>query len=220
MTDWVAKAWRMLRALETRTAPRKRGKLDRAMGAPATKPTMSEARRRYLDDPRRMEIHRGLARAAPSASPEHNMTAVRLAAQLDGEARTGALAGWVFVMDVDIDFQLPTEEIRAPDVAGYRRERWLPEWRRSVPIPQPPNWLCEVWSPGNSPEDREDLMRVYFDASAVESVWTIDRALPALKVFRRGPTTWRREPVIDDLDVTFEASPFLGVELTLGMLLE
>ncbi len=53
-----------------------------------------------------------------------------------------------------------------------------------------------------------------------EYVWTIGAELPALKVFRRGPTTWRRELVIDDLDAVFEASPFAGVEITLRALLE
>lgn len=190
------------------------------MGATATKPATSDARRRYFADPRRMEIHRGSARATPSAMPEHNMAAVRLAAQLDAAARSGTLAGSVFVVDNDIDFQLDPEEVRAPDVAAYRRERWLPEWRRSVPIPEPPNWLCELWSPSNSPQDREDLLRVYYDARTVEYVWTIDAELPALKVFRRGPTTWRRELVIDDLDTVFEAAPFVGVEITLRALFE
>jgi Uma2 family endonuclease len=220
VTNWVAKAQRRVRALERRTAPRSRGRLETPMGVPATKQTISDARRRYLDDPRPMEIHHGIARAVPRPMPEHNNTLHELFSALKGGVRSGTLTGWVFVADSDIDFQLDPEEVRAPDVAGYRRERWMPEWRRTVPIPQPPNWLCEIWSPGNSQQDREDLMRVSHDASTVEYVWTIDPALPALKVFRRGPTTWRRELVIDALDVVFEAQPFPGVALTPDALLE
>jgi Uma2 family endonuclease len=185
----------------------------------AAKRSESDARRRYLDDPRRMEIHRGLARLSPSPAPEHNMAAVRLASLLDSAARLGSLTGWVFVADNDIDFQLEPEEVRAPDVAGYRRERWQASWRRAVPIPEPPDWLCEIWSPGNSHDEREELLRVYHEARVIEYVWTIDPALPALKVFRRGPKTWRRELVIDELDKAFEAPPFVGVELVLGVLL-
>jgi len=96
--------------------------------------------------------------------PAHNDIAFRLRARFEQARQSAALGGWEFVTDVDIDFQLDPEEVRAPDVAGFRRERWLPAWRRSVPIPEPPTWLCEIWSPSNSQQDREDLLRVYYDA--------------------------------------------------------
>jgi Uma2 family endonuclease len=221
VTDWVAKARRGVRALEKRTIARGRGRLESPMGVPATKQTVSDARRRYLDDPRRMEIHRGIVREVASPTRMHDRIIFELRTLLRPVTRrTNTDERWVIVSDVDIDFQLDPEEVRAPDLAGYRASRWRDEWDETVPLPQAPDWLCEVWSPGNTQQDREDLMSVYYDSSAVEYVWTIDRALPALKVFRRGPTTWRRELVIDQFDVVFEAEPFPGVELTLDALLE
>lgn len=167
-----------------------------------------------------MEIHRGQLRAAPIATALHNDIALNLRSVLRGSGDARSAPGWVFVADVDIEFPVEPEEVRAPDVAGYRRERWQPAWRQVVPIPAPPNWLCEVWSPGNSLTDREELMRVYYEAREVETVWTIDPALSTLKVFRREAKGWKRELVVDSFDERLSAAPFPSVSLTLAELME
>jgi Uma2 family endonuclease len=178
----------------------------------------SEVRRRYLDDPRRMEIRHGELRAAPTPTAGHQRVAGRVFALLDGASRTGSLADWGFLR-ADIELRHEPEEVRAPDVVGYRVSRWRDEWDDVVPIPEAPDWLCEVWSPSNTMDDREELMRVYFASPAVEYVWTIDRATETLKVFRRGATTWRRARVIEDVGEVFTAEPFAGVTMTLRGLL-
>jgi hypothetical protein len=92
-------------------------------------------------------------------------------------------------------------------------------WGDEVPIAAAPSWLCEAWSPGDSLPDREALLDAYGAASEIEALWTIDRAARSLAVFVRDGARWRRALVVEDMDVTFCAPPFLTVELTLRELL-
>jgi Uma2 family endonuclease len=139
--------------------------------------------------------------------------------RLDPDERADGAVGWGFVTANDIDLCIEPEEVRQPDIAGYRLNRWQPAWYDTSPIPAPPNWACEIWLPGNSLAYREELLEAYFLASSRESVWTIDRETLTLKVFTRGVKRWRRVLVVDDLATTFRAPPFETIELSLGELL-
>ncbi|MFO0562421.1 MAG: Uma2 family endonuclease [Polyangiales bacterium] len=180
---------------------------------------VSDARRRYLSSSERLEIHRGVVRAAPSPTPGHNRWARRIANRLDPDESDDGADGWIFVTANDIDLCIDPEEVRQPDIAGYRAARWRAEWDDASPIPAPPNWACEIWSPGNSLTDREELLEAYFAAAEVESVWTIDRASATLKVFVRGASRWKRFLSIDDSATRFRAPPFESIELSLSELL-
>jgi Uma2 family endonuclease len=219
MKYWVHEAMRRVHAMERRTRRPVRGKLSSAMQSAAGAPPITEARRRYLTSDERLEIHRGVVRAAPSPTPCHNRWARRIVNRLDPDERADGAAGWVFVTANDIDLCIEPEEVRQPDIAGYRLHRWQPAWDDMSPIPAPPNWACEIWSSGNSLAHREELLEAYFLASAVESVWTIDRKTLTLKVFTRGTKRWRTVLVVDDLATTFRAPPFETIELSLGELL-
>jgi Uma2 family endonuclease len=189
-----------------------------SMGQTA-RPLVSDVRRRYLASDDRVEIHRGELRSAPTPTANHNLVANRLQFRLSRDFSDRGVEGWHFITATDIDLCIDPEEVRAPDLAGYRLDRWEESWGNEVPIPAPPNWLCEVWSPGNSLDDREALLDAYYAAREIEAVWTIDRAATSLKVFVRGAARWRRTLVVEDVDVAFRAPPFPSVELTLRELL-
>ena len=220
MISWIREAKRSVRALQRQTASPARGKLDADLAnAAAAHHHVSEARRRYLSANERLEIHRGAVRAAPSPTPGHNRWARRIANRLDADERDDGAEGWVFVTANDIDLCIEPEEVRQPDIAGFRRSRWQAEWEDTSPIPAPPNWACDIWSTGNSLTDREELLEAYFAASDVEAVWTIDRATATLEVFERGAKRWKRTLLIDDPTTRFRAAPFESIELTLHELL-
>ena len=183
------------------------------------RPPMSDVRQQYLASNDRVEIHRGELRATTTPTANHNLVANRLQFRLSREFSDRGVEGWHFVTATDIDLCIEPEEVRAPDIAGYRLERWAESWGDEVPIPAPPNWLCEVWSPGNSLDDREVLLDAYYAASEIEALWTIDRAATSLKVFVRDAARWRRTLVVEDMDVAFRAPPFPTIELTLRELL-
>lgn len=183
------------------------------------RPRMSDVRQRYFASDDRVEIHRGELRDAPTPTANHNLVANCLQFRLSRDFSDRGAEGWHFVTATDIDLCIEPEEVRAPAIAGYRLERWAASWGNEVPIPASPNWVCEVWSPGNSVDDREALLDAYNAASEIEAVWTIDRAATSLKVFVRGAARWRRTTVVEDMDVAFRAPPFPSIELTLRELL-
>ncbi len=105
-------------------------------------------------------------------------------------------------------------QVRAPDVAGWRREHLaeLPEG----PVPVRPDWICEVLSPGNASNDTITKMRLYHQVQ-VPHYWLIDPRDETLAVMR-----WTPEGYLHVLGATrgerVRAEPFQAIELQVGVL--
>lgn len=121
--------------------------------------------------------------------------------------------GWWFMTEPDL--QLGANGYR-PEVAGWRRET-TPEPPLSRLVTARPDWICEILSDSNRPNDTVLKLRRYHQAG-VPHYWILDPALATLTVFRhQGPgylsvlTAERHERV--------RAAPFEALEFTVGQLL-
>lgn len=69
--------------------------------------------------------------------------------------------GWWFAVEALVE--LATDEVRRPDVAGWRRER-LATLPAEAPVRVVPDWSCEVLSPSNASTDTIEKMSLYHRA--------------------------------------------------------
>lgn len=107
----------------------------------------------------------------------------------------------------------PTALVLVPDVAGWRRER-LPELPDEPAFTLPPDWVCEVLSPGTERHDRLRKMDRYARAG-VGWVWLVDPLARAVEVYALDGTTYRFLGGVLDEPVG-KLPPFDAVELDLS----
>lgn len=124
----------------------------------------------------------------------------------------GGPGGWVIFDEPRIRFG---EDIRVPDLAGWRKERWVGVPRRG-PIPIVPDWICEVLSRRTEREDRTHKMALYARAK-VPHLWLITPESRTLEVYRLDPSGWLLVGTHADRD-RVRAVPFDAVELDLSLL--
>jgi Uma2 family endonuclease len=105
-------------------------------------------------------------------------------------------------------------DVRAPDLAGWRNERFVAPERG--PIEVIPDWLCEVLSPSTAVRDRAEKMPLYA-AHGVKHMWIIDPLQRSLEVFRLEHERWSLLGVHHG-DEKVRAEPFDAVELDLAVL--
>ncbi len=119
------------------------------------------ARYRALDEDVRAEIVAGEIRTIPAPRPRH----VRTASVLN--VRLGSVFGWDsdgpggWVILVEPELRLG-DEIRNPDLAGWRVERY--EEPEDNPIELVPDWIGEILSPSTARSDRKEKMPLYAQA--------------------------------------------------------
>jgi Uma2 family endonuclease len=162
------------------------------------------------------EVIHGELVMKPRPAMPHGLAATNLGGLLQGPFRLGAggPGGWVFLAEPYIRFG---EDVREPDLAGWRRERWVGIPRRG-PIPVMPDWICEVLSRSTAADDRTVKMPLYAHAQ-VGHLWLLDPDPATLEVYRREAQGWlllssyARPGRVD-------AEPFDAVELDLTPLWE
>jgi Uma2 family endonuclease len=127
------------------------------------------------------EIVGGELRVRPRPGAPHAETTSDLGALLLPAFRfgRGGPGGWVIVDEPRVAF---ADDIRVPDLAGWRAERY----RRplSGPYDVIPDWVCEVLSPGTSVMDRTEKLPLYARC-AVPWLWLIDPVACTLEAYRR-----------------------------------
>jgi Uma2 family endonuclease len=107
----------------------------------------------------------------------------RLGRIYDWESDEGP-GGWVILDEPELLFG---EEIRCPDLAGWRVERY--EEPEDNPIMLVPDWICEVLSPSTSRTDRVEKMPLYA-SYGVGHLWLIDPLAETLELYRREGSLW------------------------------
>lgn len=100
----------------------------------------------------------------------------------------GGPGGWLLLPEVDVRIR---QNIVAPDLAGWRRER-LPETPDETPIQLAPDWVCEVLSPGTETFDR-GVKATWYASVGVSWMWVIDPEARTLEAFRNDGGAWRPE---------------------------
>ncbi|MEM9696568.1 MAG: Uma2 family endonuclease, partial [Myxococcota bacterium] len=126
------------------------------------------ARYRALPEGTKAEIVGGEIRTMPRPRPRHvkaaSVLGMRLGQRFGWDADDGP-GGWVIFDEPELRL---ADEIRAPDLAGWRIERY--EEFEDNPITLVPDWICEVLSSTTARVDRKEKMPLYAE-HGVEFLW-------------------------------------------------
>ena len=185
------------------------------MSAPDEEDPFLAVYRRFAELPEdvRAEIVAGEVRVMPRPRPRHVRVTSRLGARLEPELGfdAGGPSGWVLLDEPEIRL---ADERRAPDLAGWCRERYVePD---DGPFEVVPDWICEVLSPSTARTDRAEKMPLYARCG-VGHLWLIDPEARTLEIYRRHAELWLAVPPAGG-DAVVRAEPFDAIELDLGAL--
>jgi Uma2 family endonuclease len=122
----------------------------------------------------------------------------------------GGPGGWIILDEPRIAFG---RDIRVPDLAGWRRERY--ERTERGPLRAIPDWVCEVLSPGTAVSDRTKKLPLYA-RHGVPFLWLLDPVAFSLEVFKLGPDGWIVTLLAEGRE-RVRAVPFDAVELDLSL---
>jgi Uma2 family endonuclease len=162
------------------------------------------------------EIIRGGLVSHPRPAIPHASAASVLFGELFGPFRRGkgGPGGWIILVEPELHLG---PDILVPDIAGWRREH-LPELPDTATISQPPDWVCEVLSPGTAATDRADKLPIYAE-HAIAHAWLVDPLARTLEVFKLHTQRWSLLGTHRDA-ARVRAEPFDAFELELAVLWE
>lgn len=160
------------------------------------------------------EIVDGELVVMPRPDRPHAQVASDLGILLGGPFRlgSGGPGGWVILFEPRLRLGA---DIRVPDLAGWRRERYVNLPRRG-PIPLVPDWVCEVLSPSTERDDRTHKRALYL-REGVGHLWLIHPTARTLEVHRRTEAGWLLAGTYE-AEECVRAEPFEAMELDLGLL--
>jgi Uma2 family endonuclease len=179
-------------------------------GAPRSRFDELYAQYRALPEGTKAEIANGEVRVLPRPRPRHVRAASMLGARLVGsygwDSDEGP-GGWVILDEPEL---LLGEDVRCPDLAGWRVERY--EEPEDNPIALVPDWVCEV----TARNDRVEKMPLYAE-HGVHHLWLVDPVAETLEAYRREGGLW---VVVSTHGADPEArpEPFGAVPFDLGAL--
>ncbi|WP_363169596.1 Uma2 family endonuclease [uncultured Lamprocystis sp.] len=135
-------------------------------------------------DDERVELIGGAIVRRPMARFEHSRAQSGLAFQVQSGQRPGDPDGWLILTEVSVRYS--AHECPCHDLAGWRRAR-LGEWPTGI-ITLPPDWVCEILSPGH---ERKDLFHhlLLLPRAGVRHYWVLapeDRSLIAYALDQGG----------------------------------
>ena len=180
---------------------------------------MEALKRKTLDDlllspEERVELISGEIVRRPMTRFAHGQTQMRTARQLGPFDRAGGPGGgWWFATEISVAYE--GHECPSHDLAGWRRER-LPQPPAGV-IDLPPDWVCEIVSPGHERKDTRHLPQL-LKRHRVPFYWLIwpeDRTLVA---YALDGGDWREIATLKDQG-RGRIPPFDAIELALADLL-
>jgi Uma2 family endonuclease len=183
------------------------------MGLPQLKPATYED---LLAVPAHLvaEIIAGTLYTQPRPSPRHARASSLLGGKLTGpydEGMNGPGGWWILdEPECHLDF-----DIVVPDLAGWRRER-LPRLPDEAFFELPPDWVCEVLSPGTARMDRVEKMPIYSRAGVVH-IWLVDPILRTLEVFENTSAGWLLLGAFENEDM-ISMPPFDAIRFNLEAL--
>ena len=140
-----------------------------------------------LPEGTKAEIANGEVRVLPRPRPRHvraaSMLGARLVQRYSWDTHDGP-GGWVILDEPEL---LLGEDVRCPDLAGWRVERY--EEPEDNPIALVPDWICEVLSPTTTRSDRVEKMPLYAE-HGVGHLWLVDPSAETIEVYRREGSLW------------------------------
>lgn len=165
------------------------------------------------EDGLKYEIIDGQLEAQPSPRPRHNRAQAALTESIYGpfDRGRGGPGGWWILIETDV--MLGPNDIVAPDLVGWRRER-VPEFPEEQPIMARPDWVCEIVSPSGKARDRVKKADLYL-ASGIPHYWIVDPAERTLEAYVARDGAWVRHGAWTDGNVA-RILPFEAVEIEVG----
>ncbi|MDG4598068.1 MAG: Uma2 family endonuclease [Candidatus Contendobacter sp.] len=160
------------------------------------------------------EIIHGQLITHPRPAPKHAVASSSIGDELISPFHKGrgGPGGWWILFEPELHLG---PHILVPDLAGWRRER-LPAMPDIAYFTLPPDWVCEVLSPGTARVDRADKMPLYA-AQGIPFLWLVDPAPRTLEVFLLRDGRWSLEHVYQE-DEEVCAAPFEAISFPLGAL--
>lgn len=158
------------------------------------------------------QIIHGQLITQPRPAPKHSLASSSLGDELVSpfQKGRGGPGGWWILDEPELHLG---PHILVPDLAGWRRER-MPELPETAYFTLPPDWICEVLSPGTARVDRAEKMPIYA-AQSVPFLWLIDPTLRTLEVFALCEGRWLLEHIYQD-DEEVRAVPFDAIAFVLA----
>ena len=190
------------------------------MAAPAVafRPRATYADLVALPDHVTGEIVAGELIVSPRPAPSHVESASAMGAIIVGPFRfgRGGPGGWWIEDQPELHLTDGDEvDVVVPDLAGWRRER-MPHLPTEPYFTLPPDWVCEILSPGTAAFDRAAKMPLY-QRAGVPHLWLVDPLLFTLEIYRRDEAGWRLLGTFRN-DARVRAEPFQAIELELELL--
>jgi Uma2 family endonuclease len=149
--------------------------------------------------------------AMPRPSFRHSNAASVMTYEIGGpfQRGRGGPGGWIILYEPEICLG---KNILVPDLAGWKKER-LPKPPEENYTTVPPDWICEVLSPGTVRIDRIKKMPIYA-RFGVSYVWMVDPIAKTLEVFKLKSDNWILLSVHSENDHV-RAEPFQETEIAL-----
>jgi Uma2 family endonuclease len=102
--------------------------------------------------------------------------------------------------------------VLVPDLAGWRRER-MPAYPDVAYFTLPPDWVCEVLSPGTRRLDLTEKRDIY-GAAGVAHLWLVDPRARTLEAFAFRAGAWVLAAALkDEAEVRLEPFDAVGFGL-------
>lgn len=161
------------------------------------------------------EIIAGELYVMPRPRPRHARANAFLGHHIGGafDFGEGGPGGWIVLVEPGIE--LPDAAEVAPDLAGWKRERfaWPPE---GEPVRLVPDWVAEVLSPSNAAFDRK-IKFPFYARVGVSWLWVVDPRDQTIEIRRLDGPHYRIVATFAG-DEPMRAEPFDAIEIPLGRL--
>lgn len=162
----------------------------------------------------RVELIGGDIVRRPMARIAHGVAQGNLRGELyQFGGRDGHGGGWWFATEVSVAYEV--HECPSHDLAGWRRER-LPRLPSGV-IDLPPDWVCEIVSPGHEKKDTQ-VLPLLLKRHRVPDYWLIWPEERRLIAHRLIDGDWREIATLEGSGRA-RIPPFEAIELDLDALL-
>ena len=158
------------------------------------------------------EIIDGELIVSPRPSRKHGYAATTLVEEMGPAYHRGrgGPGGWIFITEPEIQLG---EHTLVPDLAGWKNERFPREEEQNA-ISVPPDWICEILSPGTVRNDRVRKMPKYAKFE-VQYIWLIEPIAKTLEAFRLEAGRWVLLGFYTENDKV-RSEPFHELEFNLG----
>ncbi len=158
------------------------------------------------------EIIAGELFVSPRPAPKHAAASTAIGGGLwpPYHQGRGGPGGWWILFEPELHLG---DDVVVPDLAGWRRTR-MPAMPETAYFTVPPDWICEVLSPGTAQLDRHRKLEVYA-RERVPHAWLVDPLARTLEVLQLEGRHWVIVSVHAGDDAV-QAPPFTDITLALS----